>query len=159
MRVLLSLLLVSLLVVTACGGDASRDALYNEEVWQLNRDLDLVLAERRAQDAEFELRDGQPAEAATFAQTPEPRPQPVSQPRPAPVRSQPAPQRAPQPRVVTQTNVKRDAAIGAGVGAAAGAVIHRPNRWKGAVIGAAVGGAAGAVVGATIDKKTTVVYD
>jgi hypothetical protein len=85
-----------------------------------------------------------------------PRPQPA--PRAEPVVVYRTPEPAPQPRVVTTTNVKRDAAIGAGAGAVIGAVVHRPNRWKGAVVGGVIGGAAGAVVGATIDKTTRVVY-
>jgi hypothetical protein len=63
-----------------------------------------------------------------------------------------------QPTVVTKTNIKRDAAIGAGVGAVTGAIVHDRNRWKGAAVGAVLGGAAGAVVGATIDKRTEVNY-
>lgn len=92
---------------------------------------------------------------------------------PAPRRSQPVARREPvpeyrpvetvyapppQPRVVETTNIKRDAAIGAGIGAVVGAVAHRPNRIKGAIVGGVIGGAAGAVVGATIDKSTRVIY-
>lgn len=64
-----------------------------------------------------------------------------------------------QPRVVTKTNVRRDAAIGAATGAAIGAVAGgRGNRIKGAVIGGVAGGVAGAVIGGTIDKSTRVEY-
>jgi hypothetical protein len=63
-----------------------------------------------------------------------------------------------QPRIVEKTNIKRDAAIGAGVGAVTGAVVHDRNRVKGAIVGGVIGGAAGAVVGATIDKDQEVQY-
>ena len=63
----------------------------------------------------------------------------------------------PQTEVVTQTHVKRDAAIGAGVGAAVGAIANDDNRVKGGIVGAIVGGAAGAIVGKTVDKEKKVV--
>lgn len=154
MRVLISGLIVSTLVVASgCGSEASRAPLDED---YLTRELALALASIQAAEGTMQFNDGPPvAEEASPAQpVAAPRPQPAARSRPAP-----APVRQPQPRVVTKTNSRRDAAIGAGVGAAVGAVAHKPNRWKGAVIGAAVGGAAGAVVGATIDKKTTVVYD
>jgi hypothetical protein len=168
MRVHILALALSTLVVTAgCGGEGSREALLNEEM--LARELDLAL-DAHANRAAPQFQDGPAVDAAPVAApvaaAPAPAPRPQAAARsvpvrsaPAPIGSAPAPAPAPQPRVVTQTNVKRDAAIGAGVGAAAGAIIHKPNRVKGAVVGAVVGGAAGAVVGATIDKKTTVVYD
>lgn len=62
-----------------------------------------------------------------------------------------------EPQVVTETNIKRDAAIGAGVGAAVGAIANGDNRVKGAIVGGVVGGAAGAIAGATVDKKEKVV--
>jgi hypothetical protein len=153
MRVLFSGLIVSTLVVASgCGSEASRAPLDQD---YLTRELALALASIQTAEGSMQFNDGPPLEEAPAAQAvAAPRPQAVARSRPAP-----APVRQPQPRVVTQTNSRRDAAIGAGVGAAVGAVAHKPNRWKGAVIGAAVGGAAGAVVGATIDKKTTVVYD
>jgi hypothetical protein len=67
------------------------------------------------------------------------------------------PAREPQTMVVEETNVKRDAAIGAGLGAAVGAIANDDNRVKGGVIGAIVGGAAGAIVGKTVDKDKKVV--
>lgn len=153
MRVLSSLLVVSTLAVAACGSDSQRDALYQDE---LDREIAIALAEYR--DAETrELNDAAIPEPEPEAAPAAVAPRPARQ-QTAPRASAPQPQRQPQPRVVTETNVKRDAAIGAGVGAVAGAVIHKPNRVKGAVVGAVLGGAAGAVVGATIDKKTTVVY-
>jgi hypothetical protein len=99
-------------------------------------------------------------EPAESAPAPRPRAAPVAQSAPGPVyrpvETVYAP--APAPRVVTTTNVKRDAAIGAGIGAVVGAVAHKPNRIKGAVVGGVIGGVAGAVVGATIDKSTRVIY-
>jgi hypothetical protein len=157
MRVLFSGLVLSTVVVASGCGDRepSRAALHED---YLNRELALALASFQADAQRIELNDGTPLH---FEAEPEPAPPPVRQaaaPRPSAPRAQSAPVRQPQPQVVTQSNAKRDAAIGAGVGAAVGAVAHKPNRWKGAVIGAAVGGAAGAVVGSTINKKTTVVY-
>jgi hypothetical protein len=156
MRVLFSGLVLSTVVVASgCDREPSRAALHED---YLNRELTLALAAFQAENQRLQLADM----PAFDEPEPEPAPPPVRQaaasPRPSAPRTQSAPVRQPQPVVVTQSNAKRDAAIGAGVGAAAGAVIHRPNRWKGAVIGAAVGGAAGAVVGSTINKKTTVVY-
>ncbi|HSJ06483.1 MAG TPA: YMGG-like glycine zipper-containing protein [Longimicrobiales bacterium] len=154
MRVLISTLVLSTLVVASgCSREEPRQALYQDE---LNRELELALAAYRERET-LQLNDAPQQEEEPEALPAAPRQASV-----APRQSAPrtvAPRPAPQPRVVTQTNSRRDAAIGAGVGAAAGAIIHKPNRWKGAVIGAAVGGAAGAVVGATIDKKTTIVYD
>jgi len=64
-----------------------------------------------------------------------------------------------QPRVVEKKHTVRDAAIGAGVGAVAGAVIGgRRHRVRGAVIGGVVGGVAGAVIGNNVDKTRTIVY-
>ena len=47
----------------------------------------------------------------------------------------------------------KGAVIGAGAGAAAGAIINRRNRAAGAVIGGVLGAGAGTGVGAVIDKK------
>jgi hypothetical protein len=47
----------------------------------------------------------------------------------------------------------KGALIGAGVGAATGAIVAKNNRVKGAVIGAVAGAGAGAVTGVVIDKK------
>jgi len=44
-------------------------------------------------------------------------------------------------------------AIGAGAGAAAGAVIHKRNRWVGGAVGAAAGAAAGYAIGNSIEKR------
>jgi hypothetical protein len=71
----------------------------------------------------------------------------------------PAPAPAPQGRVVVERNTARDAAIGAGAGAAIGAVAAgRNNRVKGAIIGGAAGAVVGGVIGHTVDKKERVVY-
>ena len=43
--------------------------------------------------------------------------------------------------------------IGAGTGAAAGAIINKRNRAAGAVIGGVLGAGAGTGIGAIIDKK------
>lgn len=159
MRVLFSSLILStVVVVSACGSEASSGTLGSRAALDedyLTRELALALASIQANENP-QFSDSPLVEAPQAAQpVAAPRPQAAARPRPAPAASVPVR----QPRVVTQTNSRRDAAIGAGLGAAVGAVAHKPNRWKGAVIGAAVGGAAGAVVGATIDKKTTVVYD
>jgi hypothetical protein len=168
MRVLLLPLTLSTLVV-ATGCQERKPATAALDLDYIERELAIALAaDRRAQEIRFD--DGpEPVPVATrpLAAAPRPQPTPAPRPQPAPApRAQPAPVYSPapapapaQPRVVTTNNVKRDAAIGAGVGAAAGAVIHKPNRWKGAVVGAAIGGAAGAVVGATVDKNTSIVYD
>lgn len=47
----------------------------------------------------------------------------------------------------------KGAVIGAGTGAAAGAIIHKRNRVVGGVVGGAVGGGAGYVIGKSIDNK------
>ncbi|GHB84170.1 YMGG-like glycine zipper-containing protein [Persicitalea jodogahamensis] len=47
----------------------------------------------------------------------------------------------------------KGALIGAGVGAATGAIVSKNNRVKGAVIGAVVGAGAGAGTGVIIDKR------
>jgi hypothetical protein len=171
MRVLVSGLVLSTLGVTAgCGGDVQAtpreqdlerqltEVVAKLEALERDRALDLALAAREADNGRVQLAELGPAARAASAPAPRPRSQPAGRPAPQPVYN-PAPRPAPQPRVVTETNVKRDAAIGAGVGAVAGAVIHKPNRVKGAVVGAVIGGAAGAVVGATVDKTTRVVYD
>ena len=49
---------------------------------------------------------------------------------------------------------KKDAVIGAGAGAATGAIVSK-HHVKGAVIGGAVGAGAGYVVGKKKDKKTS----
>lgn len=67
---------------------------------------------------------------------------------------------APRARTVTVKHTKRDAAVGAVVGAGVGAVAGGSrHRIKGALIGAAVGGIAGAVIGNNVDKSTRTVYD
>ena len=68
------------------------------------------------------------------------------------------PARTPQSHVVEKTNIKRDAAIGAGLGAVVGAVANDDDRLKGGLVGAVISGAAGAVVGKTIDKHKEVIY-
>jgi hypothetical protein len=47
----------------------------------------------------------------------------------------------------------KGAVIGAGAGAAAGAIINKRNRAAGAVIGGVLGAGAGTGIGAIIDKK------
>ncbi len=47
----------------------------------------------------------------------------------------------------------KGALIGAGVGAATGAIVAKKNRVKGAVVGAVAGAGAGAVTGVIIDKR------
>src|SRR5688572_30094740 len=49
--------------------------------------------------------------------------------------------------------VAKGAVIGAGTGAAAGAIIHKKNRVAGGVVGGVVGGAVGAGVGKVIQNK------
>jgi septal ring factor EnvC (AmiA/AmiB activator) len=164
MRVLISGLIMSTaLVVAGCAGEDDRSALREQE---LERELSLALDAHRLAEARLDLNDAalEEAPAATAPAAARPAPQrqaaPRAQTRPAQTRQvSTAPAPAPQPRVVTETNVKRDAAIGGAVGAAAGAIIHKPNRVKGAVVGGVIGAATGAVIGATVDKKTTVVYD
>jgi hypothetical protein len=162
MRVLISGLIMSTaLVVAGCAGEDDRSALREQE---LERELSLALDAHRLAEARLDLNDAalEEAPAATAPAAARPAPQrqtaPRAQTRPAQTR-QVSTAPAPQPRVVTETNVKRDAAIGGAVGAAAGAIIHKPNRVKGAVVGGVIGAATGAVIGATVDKKTTVVYD
>jgi outer membrane protein OmpA-like peptidoglycan-associated protein len=50
-------------------------------------------------------------------------------------------------------NTQKGTAIGAGAGAAAGAVIAKNNTALGAIIGAAVGGAGGYLIGRNMDKQ------
>jgi len=52
------------------------------------------------------------------------------------------------------SNTAKGAAIGAGTGAVAGAIIDHKNRGAGAVIGGLVGAGVGAGTGAVIDKKS-----
>lgn len=59
-----------------------------------------------------------------------------------------------EPVVVVHRHTKRDAAIGAGVGAVVGGATHGT---KGAIVGGVLGGAAGAIVGHKVDKHTEVV--
>lgn len=138
MRVLyLSVTLSTLLAAGACGRDPQAFAAPGSGTPTVT-------------DAASQLQAGTPAPAPVAAPTPQPvrRTQPVQTYRtPAPVG-----------RVETVTHVKRDAAIGAGVGAAAGAIIHDRNRVKGAIVGGVLGGVAGAAVGWKIDKSTRVVY-
>ncbi len=51
------------------------------------------------------------------------------------------------------SNRAKGAAIGAGTGAAAGAIINGRNRGVGAVIGAVVGAAGGYIIGNEMDRK------
>jgi hypothetical protein len=135
MRVLSLTLLLSALVATGCSQAEADDQLRELEMRALSEPV---------------------AETPVEEPQPEPAPQVVVR-REVVYRDAPA---APvrQPQIVTKTNIKRDAAIGAGVGAVTGAVVHDRNRWKGAAVGAVLGGAAGAVVGATIDKDTEIEY-
>ena len=57
---------------------------------------------------------------------------------------------AAEPRVVTQKNTKRDAAIGAAAGAIVGAAASK-DKLKGGIIGAAAGGILGGVIGNNVD--------
>lgn len=65
----------------------------------------------------------------------------------------------PVPVAATATQKKgwskaaKGTAIGAGVGAVAGAVINKRNRAAGAAIGAVIGGGSGYVIGRSKDKK------
>jgi hypothetical protein len=145
MRVLyLSLMMSSLVAAAGCDRDTSAGAT--------SEPATRIVAEELAEPLEAPAPRVEAPPAA-------PRSQPVARRAPAPeyrpVETVYAP---PQPRVVETTNIKRDAAIGAGIGAVVGAVAHRPNRIKGAIVGGVIGGAAGAVVGATIDKSTRVIY-
>lgn len=77
-----------------------------------------------------------------------------------PVYTQPAPQQAPvvyQEQPVEQKKgwsaKAKGAVIGAGVGAASGAIINKRNRGAGAIIGGVLGAGVGTGVGAVIDKK------
>jgi len=133
MRVLSLTLVLSAVVATGCAPAEAEDELTGQEL--------------SAPVIETPVENLTPAPAAPVVQV---RREVVYRDVPAaPVR---------QPQIVTKTNIKRDAAIGAGVGAVAGAVIHDRNRVKGAIVGGVLGGAAGAVVGATVDKTTTVEY-
>jgi hypothetical protein len=72
--------------------------------------------------------------------------------QPAPVYNEPvAPVQQPQKKGWSAK--AKGAVIGAGVGAAAGAIINKRNRGVGAIIGGVLGAGAGTGVGAIIDKK------
>lgn len=151
MRVLVLGAVLSTFVLGGCDADASNAPPADQR-------LDDAVPAASVQESPVTDLVEVPVEPAPAAQPAQPV-QPVQAsppPEPRVVYRSPAP--APRPRVVTTTNVKRDAAIGAGAGAVIGAVVHKRNRWKGALVGGVVGGAAGAVVGATIDKSTRVVY-
>ncbi|HSJ24863.1 MAG TPA: glycine zipper 2TM domain-containing protein [Longimicrobiales bacterium] len=83
-------------------------------------------------------------------------PRQASAPRPAsyPTASYPAPSYpAPAPQR-TESNAKRDAAIGAAGGAVIGATVAGSgNRVRGAIIGGAAGAVLGGVIGHTVDRK------
>ena len=138
------------MVTTGCDEDAS--------------DRQLVAGTSNLTAAEQELVELQPVEEVVeVAPAPAPRPrrtQPTQ--RASTVYAEPVyraePAYTPQPQVVKKTNIKRDAAIGAGVGATVGAIAHDRNRLKGALVGGVIGGAAGAIVGATIDTQERVIY-
>jgi hypothetical protein len=133
MRVLSLTLVLSAVVATGCAPAQAEDELTGQEL--------------SAPVVETPVEELAPAPAEPVVQV---RREIVYRDRPAaPVR---------QPQIVETTNIKRDAAIGAGVGAVAGAVIHDRNRVKGAIVGGVIGGAAGAVVGATIDKDQEIQY-
>lgn len=173
MRVLLTVLALSTIVVmAACGGAAEASEREQElerqlaEVMSMLRELDrkreIELAPVGSpEDPAFQFDDAargpaparRQASAAPVQRQPAPasRSQPIGRPAGEPVfvpASYPAPTPEPAAEPVARENTaKRDAAIGAGVGAAVGAVVHRRNRVQGAIVGAAVGGIAGAVVG------------
>jgi hypothetical protein len=72
--------------------------------------------------------------------------------QPAPVYNEPvAPVQQPQKKGWSAK--AKGAVIGAGVGAATGAIINKRNRGVGAIIGGVLGAGAGTGVGAIIDKK------
>jgi hypothetical protein len=133
MRVLSLSLVLSALVVSGCAQAAADDELAEQEMSSALAAEPLTKLDEPAAEPVVEVR-----REVVY--------------RDAPVRA------VRQPTVVTKTNIKRDAAIGAGVGAVTGAIVHDRNRWKGAAVGAVLGGAAGAVVGATVDKRTEVEY-
>ncbi len=70
---------------------------------------------------------------------------------PAPVYETPAP--APVEEKKGWSAKAKGAVIGAGAGAAAGAIINKRNRGVGAAIGGVLGAGAGTGIGAIIDKK------
>ncbi len=81
-------------------------------------------------------------------------PAPVVQPtynEPAPVYQDPVPQ--PQQQKKGWSAKAKGGTIGAGVGAVAGAIIHKRQPAVGAVVGGILGAGAGVGVGAVIDKK------
>lgn len=73
--------------------------------------------------------------------------------QPAPVYNEPVAAPVQQPQKKGWSAKAKGAVIGAGVGAAAGAIINKRNRGVGALIGGLLGGGAGTGVGAIIDKK------
>ncbi len=136
----------AVLLAGACGRDqAPSDAA--------SRDLQLAPPAQAAYASPQELGySGQAGQPPAGYYYPAPQPQPARAPvYRAPART--ARTSAGTTRTATAgrrvTHSRRDAAIGAGVGAITGAIIGR--NVKGALIGAGVGGVAGAVVGATVD--------
>jgi uncharacterized protein YcfJ len=147
-RIVRSMMLVGLVVLTACGNDAAR-------IEQLRKDLMLANGAYPYQPYMTPLEQG-------YGYAPRNQPQPYTNGGyiPATTRSAPVARRAPvyastttrAPATRVVKNTKRDAIIGAAAGAAIGAVVSR-DRLKGAVIGAAAGGILGAVIGNNVDKK------
>jgi uncharacterized protein YcfJ len=92
-----------------------------------------------------------PAPVATRTATPRQPAARTSAPRNAGVVYTPAPAPAP---ARTESNAKRDAAIGAAGGAVIGATVAGGgNRVRGAIIGGAAGAVIGGVIGHTVDRK------
>jgi hypothetical protein len=155
-------LLGSVLAVAACGrGDVPPPDKLADLTWM---DTLTFPVDRQAAASleELGLFEEEAAAPAPVAAAPRPAPRPVAQRStaarqttsrqpsasyPAPSYPAPAPQR-------TESNAKRDAAIGAGAGAVIGATVAgNGNRVRGAIVGGAVGGVAGAVIGHTVDRK------
>jgi hypothetical protein len=145
-RLVRSMMVVGLVVLTACGNDES-------EIDELRKQL--MLANGAYQPYMTPLEQG-------YGYAPRYQPQPNTNGGyvPANARSTPVARRAPvyastttrAPATRVVKNTKRDAIIGAAAGAAIGAVVSR-DKVKGAVIGAAAGGILGAVIGNNVDKK------
>jgi hypothetical protein len=95
-----------------------------------------------------------PAPRATSRPAPQrsaaPRPAPVSYPTSQGTYGTPAPAPA-----RTESNAKRDAAIGAGAGVVIGATVAGSgNRVRGAIVGGAAGAVVGGVIGHTVNRRT-----
>ena len=146
-RLVRSMMVVGLVMLSACGNDES-------EIDELRKQLMLANGAYPYQPYMTPLEQG-------YGYAPRYQPQPYTNGGYIPASARPTPvvrrapvsasttTRAPATRVVK--NTKRDAIIGAAAGAAIGAVITRDV--KGAVIGAAAGGIIGAVIGNNVDKK------